>query len=96
MALSTQPEPSIVGGPVTITATVSGSNGAPTGRILILVDGQAVGDPAGIAVTPVSGSAARVSVVLPGLNFGRHTISATYLGDPTYKGSTAQAAHQVQ
>ena len=94
MTLTTAPEPSTVGGPVTVTATVSGSSGTPTGRILILVNGEAVGDPTGIVVTPVSGSA-RVSIVVPGLNHGSHTISATYLGDPTYKGSTAQVAHRV-
>jgi len=64
----------------------------PTGRILFMVDGVAVAD---VAVTALSGTAARATLAVPGLAHGRHTISATYLGDPTYKGSTARITAAV-
>jgi hypothetical protein len=85
MTVTATPNPAVLGDSVTVTADVSGSSGAPTGRILFMVDGAVVAD---IAVTARSSSAARATLAVPGLAHGRHTISATYLGDPTYKGST--------
>jgi Big-like domain-containing protein len=85
MVVTATPNPAVLGDSVTVTADVSGSSGAPTGRILFMVDGAVVAD---VAVTARSASAARATLAVPGLAHGRHTISATYLGDPTYKGST--------
>ena len=85
MTVTATPNPAVLGDSVTVTADVSGSSGAPTGRILFMVDGAVVAD---VAVTARSSSAARATLAVPGLAHGRHTISATYLGDPTYKGST--------
>ena len=85
MTVTATPNPAVLGDSVTVTADVSGSSGAPTGRVLFMVDGAVVAD---IAVTARSSSAARATLAVPGLAHGRHTISATYLGDPTYKGST--------
>jgi hypothetical protein len=60
-----------------------------------MVDGAVAGDPAGQVVVPVSGSMARVTLSVPGLPHGRHSVSASYLGDPNYKGSTAGILQQV-
>lgn len=96
MSLWSSENPSSLGGVVVLTATVTGWVGtAPSGRILFMVNGEVVGDPAGVEITAVSTTSARVTVTVPGLAHGRHSISATYLGDPTYKGSTAQVAQSV-
>jgi hypothetical protein len=57
-----------------------------------MVNGTVVGS---IQVTAISGTASRATLSLPGLAGGRHKVSATYLGDPTYKGSSAQVVHAV-
>ncbi|HEX2343200.1 MAG TPA: hypothetical protein VHI98_22205 [Vicinamibacterales bacterium] len=44
---------------------------------------------AAVAVSPVSGSTARATVTLSGLAGGGHKITATYLGNSTYRGTTA-------
>jgi hypothetical protein len=96
MTLSSSADPSALGTAVTFTARVTGSTGSmPTGRILVMVDGVAVGDPSGLAVSPVSGSTAQVTISLPALAGGRHAVSATYLGDSNYKGSTASLTQTV-
>jgi len=96
MAVSSSANPSIIDAPVVFTADVAGSSGSmPNGRILFMVNGQVVGDPAGVAVTPLSGSTARAAVTVTGLKYGRHKVTATYLGDPNYKGSTALVTQTV-
>ena len=57
-----------------------------------MVNGEAVGS---VDVTPVSGSASTATLSVPGLAGGRHKVSATYLGNSNYKGSTAQVTHLV-
>jgi hypothetical protein len=91
--LSASPNPSSVGASVTLTATISGSNGTPAGAVLFMVNGQVVGGP--VTLTAISGSTAQAVIVLPGLAGGRHGVSATYLGSSTYKGSTASATQTV-
>jgi hypothetical protein len=93
MAVVVAPNPATLGDEVVVTATVTGSsNAAPTGRILFMVDGAVVAE---TAVTAISATAARGTLAVPGLAHGRHAISATYLGDPTYKGSTARVTAAV-
>ena len=93
MAVTIAPNPATVGDTVVVTADVTGSsNVAPTGRILFMVDGAVVAE---TAVTATSATAARATLAVPGLAHGRHAISATYLGDPTYKGSTARVTAAV-
>jgi hypothetical protein len=93
MTLSSSANPSALGTAVLFTASVAGSTSTmPTGRIVIMVNGQVVADQ---VVTPVSGSTARVTFSVPGFAHGKHTVSATYRGDATYKGSTAQVAQAV-
>jgi hypothetical protein len=95
-ALSASANPSAPGEDIVLTAQVTGSSGAmPTGRILFMVNGEVVGGTNGVGVTPVSGSTARATLPLPGLAGGRHTITATYLGDSTYRGSTAAMTQTV-
>ncbi len=96
MTLSSSSNPSVIDAPVVFTADVAGSsNSTPGGRILFMVDGQVAGDPAGVVITPLSGTAARATFTVTGLKHGRHKITATYLGDPTYKGSTALVTQTV-
>ena len=93
MALTSSANPSVLGTAIVFTATVTGSTSTkPTGRILVMVNGQVVADQ---AVTPGSGSTARVTVSVPGLAHGKHIVTATYQGDVNYKGSTAQVAQTV-
>jgi hypothetical protein len=93
MTVTASPNPATLGDTVTVTAQVSGSSSvAPTGQIVFMVDGVVVAE---IAVTPVSATAARATLAVPGLAHGRHAISATYLGDPTYKGSTNRVTAAV-
>jgi hypothetical protein len=86
MTVTASPNPAALGETVVVTADVTGASGAPTGHILFMVDGVAND----VVATAVSGTVARATLAVPGLAHGRHTISATYLGDPTYKGSTAR------
>jgi hypothetical protein len=80
---------------VTFTATVSGSSGTPAGRILFMVDGLVVGDPAGVPVTTVNASSSRATVTVPSLNGGRHKVTATYLGSSNYRGSNGALTQTV-
>jgi len=91
--LSASPNPSALGGTVTLTANVSGPNGMPAGAVLFMVDGQVVGDP--VTLTAISGSTAQATFALSGLAGGRHVVTATYLGSSNYKGSTATAIQTV-
>ncbi len=93
MTLSSSANPSTLGNAVVFTASVNGSSSTmPTGRIVVMVNGQVVADQ---AVTPVSGSTARVTISVPGLAHGKHAVTATYRADATYKGSTGQVAQTV-
>jgi hypothetical protein len=93
VAASANPSP--LGGAVVFTATVTSSSSAPGGRVLFMVDGQVVGDPAGVPVTPVSGATARAALSVQGLAHGQHTVTATYLGDSTFKGSAGLLTENV-
>jgi hypothetical protein len=88
-------DPSGPGEAVTLTATVSGSSSTPAGRVLFMIDGEVVGDPAGVVLTPLSGSQARASLAVTSLWHGRHKVTATYLGSSTYKGSTRALTQDV-
>jgi hypothetical protein len=93
MTLSTDANPAALEDIVVLTASVTGSTSAmPTGRILVMVNGAVVAE---VEVGAVSGSTARVIVSVPALAHGNHTVTATYLGDPTFKGSTAQITQAV-
>jgi|GEM_PF-663722 len=77
---------SVVGQPVTFTATVSTgvlpSAGVPSGTVQFLVDGSNLGPPAPLT----NGSAA---LTTSGLALGPHTITAVYSGDVNFTGATS-------
>jgi hypothetical protein len=81
------PNPSNLGDDVTITASVTGSTSTmPGGTMLFMVNGEVT---AAMPVSPVSGSTAHATITLSGLTGGRHKVTATYLGNSTYRGNTA-------
>ena len=92
--LSASPTPSSPGAAVTLTANITGTSGTPSGTVLFMVNGEVVGAP--VALAAVSGSTAQATLVLPGLAGGRHVVTATYLGNSTYRGSTASITQTVQ
>ncbi|WP_133980817.1 Ig-like domain repeat protein [Kribbella voronezhensis] len=72
--------PSISGGPVTFTATVTPSTA--TGTVQFTIDGVGAGAP-----VPLIGGSATYST--SGLAVGAHLVSATYGGDPAYLASSS-------
>ena len=94
-SLVSSASPSTLGTTVTLTATVSGSSGAPAGRILFMVDGLVVGDPTGVAATAISSSASQATLAVPALAGGRHKVTATYLGSSNYRGSNGALTQTV-
>jgi hypothetical protein len=83
-SVTAAPSPSSLGGEVTLQAEVSvKGNATPGGRVLFIVNGEVVGDPAGVEVTDTGGATIRTSA----LARGTHTITAVYLGDTTCRAS---------
>ena len=87
--LSSSLNPSIVGQPVNLTATVSGSgSGTPTGTVAFL-DGS---------TTIVSGVALSAGMAMyqdASLTAGTHSLTAVYSGDANYSGSTSATLTQT-
>lgn len=90
--VSSSPNPSVFGQPVTVTAEVTPvapATGTPEGIIQFFVDGN----PAGAFAILDEGVA---SAVLTGLSRGSHTITAVYAStDPSYITSTSEEITQV-
>ena len=84
-ALTSTPNPS-TGGPVTLTATVTGSGAAPTGTVTFQ-DGNTV-----LTSAAVSNGQATVNVGLLG---GTRSLVAVYSGDTTYSGSSSAIVSQT-
>ncbi|HEV2476533.1 MAG TPA: choice-of-anchor tandem repeat GloVer-containing protein [Candidatus Dormibacteraeota bacterium] len=84
-ALTTSPNPS-TGGPVTLTATVSGGTTAPTGSVTFQ-DGNTV-----LTTAALTNGQATVNI---GLQGGTRSLTAAYSGDATYSGSSSSAVAQV-
>jgi hypothetical protein len=70
------------GQPVTLTATVSGAGGSPTGTVTFK-DGATV-----LAVRPLAGG--RSTLTIRTLSAGTHSITAVYSGNSTFAASTSQ------
>jgi Big-like domain-containing protein/VCBS repeat protein len=90
-ALTSSPNPSVFGQGITLSATVSASgsgNGTPTGTVIFSDNGTPIGNGtlnnAGVATLNVSS-----------LSAGSHTITATYVGDANFLGSTASGNNGV-
>jgi hypothetical protein len=95
-SITSSANPTTVGSGVTVTATIVGSwSAAPTGRVLFMFNGSVIGDPAGVPVELVSDTTVRAVLPIAGLPYGAHKITATYLGDTNYKGSTAALTQTV-
>ncbi len=88
LGLTTSPNTSVTGQPVTATATVTPvapGSGTPTGTVTFSVDGNPV-------CTNVALSGPQASCNLPPLGAGNHTITATYGGDTNFNGSNGSVA----
>ena len=86
-SLSSSANPSTVGQPVTLVATVGGAGRTPTGTVSFR-DGDAT-----VSVRPLSGG--RASLVTSSLTAGPHTLTAAYSGDPTFGASTSTPVTQT-
>src|SRR5690242_7554402 len=82
-SLTSSPNPSIYGQPVTLTATVrpSSGTGTPTGSVTFMDGATSLGS------APLSGGNA--SLPVSSLTAGSHSIAAVYGGDTNYSGSTS-------
>jgi hypothetical protein len=81
--------PSRFGQPVQFVATLTGTQGTPTGTVQFLIDNVTFGTPvtltAGVATSTATGA----------LSIGAHTITARYGGSLGYKPDTGTVAHAV-
>jgi len=85
--VTSSPNPSTVGAAVTISVTVESAepgSGNPTGSVVILADGKAIGT---VALDSSVDSSAVFST--KNLTVGTHAITAIYNGDADYLGSAA-------
>ena len=85
--LSSSPDPSIVGNPVTFTVQVISSAGVPTGKVQLLDGSSPL-----VTLTLSNGLA---STVISDLTVGQHTITGSYSGDVNYGSSVSQAVLQI-
>jgi PKD repeat protein len=85
---SHQPEPSVVGQPVEVQVTVTGSGGTPSGTVSVTGAGA---DPCTITLVNGSGSCSLVFG-----SAGQQQVTATYSGDARFNGSSDQESHQVE
>jgi hypothetical protein len=89
--VSTSPEPSGAGQPMTFTAAIGATapaSGAPSG-VVQFFDGAAL-----LGTSPIAGGIA--SLTTAGLSSGSHTIEARYLGDASFEASVATSTHVIR
>ena len=91
VALAMAPNPSTLGQPVTLTATITPSSGAPTGTVYFFVDDLPVGS---ATVTQVGGLF-KATLAVSTLSRGAHVIGAAYLGDTVFSASNSLPAVQA-
>jgi nitrous oxidase accessory protein NosD len=83
------PDPSPIGGTVTVQFSVSASPpgaGLPTGSVMVSASGWS-------CLSALSSGAGSCALILP--TAGSTTLTATYAGDGNFKGSSATVAHEV-
>ncbi|MFI1538649.1 Ig-like domain-containing protein, partial [Streptomyces anandii] len=86
--VSTSPDPSVVGQPVTLTATILPHGaGTPTGTVTFVVSGGPT------LTAPVVGGTATATA--NNLSAGNHTVTAVYGGDANFTGSTGSTIQAV-
>lgn len=87
LTLVASPSPATLDGQVTFTANVTGANKLlPSGTILFVVNGQVIGNAAGVTLTATGSVTARATFTTSALAHGTHTVTATYLPDTNYRG----------
>ncbi|WP_234326845.1 beta strand repeat-containing protein [Streptomyces sp. NRRL S-337] len=89
-SVTTSPDPSVFGEPVTLTATVapvSPGAGTPTGTVTFVVTGGPT-----LTGTLVGGTASVSTSAIP---VGTHTVTATYSGDSGFSGSVGSDTQTV-
>jgi hypothetical protein len=86
--ITSAPNPSLAGEPVTLTATVTATNGTtPTGDVQFFDDGESLG-----TAPLVNGQA---TVTTAALGPGEHDITAVYLGAPGFSSSESTGITQT-
>lgn len=85
IALTAAPSPATYGGAVTLTATLTGASGTPTGTIAFTDGMTALGN----STLDASGVA---TLSVPKLAAGTHTLGAAYSGDTTYATGSGTAS----
>jgi RHS repeat-associated protein len=86
--LTSSPNPSVVGSPVTLTATVTAASGIATGSVVFKYGKTAVGS----AALNASGIA---TLMYSGLPVGRDKIIAFYIGNTVFAGSQSAPVNQI-
>jgi len=86
--LTSSLNPSLIGQPVNLTATVSGSGGTPTGTVTFK-DGSTV------IVSGVALTGGMATYQDPSLSAGTHSLTAVYSGDSNYSSSNSAKLSQT-
>ncbi|MEV6318559.1 Ig-like domain-containing protein [Streptomyces sp. NPDC051776] len=92
--VSGTPDPSAVGQPVTVSATVSPVGpgaGTPTGTVTFTISGTGGG-----TFTETLDAAGNAQLITSTLGLGSHTITAAYNGDTDHLSSTGSDTHSVE
>ena len=89
-SVTASPNPATAGQTITLTATVSGSQGVPTGTVTFSANGTT----AGSAMLNASG-VATLSLSTVGYAAGTYSIVAAYAGNTVYKSSQSSAINLV-
>jgi uncharacterized repeat protein (TIGR03803 family) len=83
--LVASPNPVMIGEPVTVKATVTGSGATPTGTVKFIYDGEV------LATSALSGGEAMFAAQTNGLPPGYYSVTASYSGDANYSASISPA-----
>jgi hypothetical protein len=90
-ALTSTPNPSILGQPVTLTATVGSVSGTPSGTVAFQDGGTVLSGCGNVALT-----AGKATCTTQTLVVGSHPLSAVYSGSPTFAVSTGAVTQTVK
>jgi hypothetical protein len=86
--ITSSQNPSLTGGAVTVTATVTGSGATPTGKVVFMDGTNTLGN----GTLNASGVA---NLSTAALSLGKHSITALYGGDSTFGGSASSTLSQT-